>query len=105
VTFVPPVDGPVELPVIDFAPHKAEITHPGQKDYYKFMVDKEGRYTVETEGRTDLLMALYGPDSETKLVARDDDSGTGWNAKIAADLSAGTYYIRVSKTAGIAVLC
>jgi len=32
-------------------------------------------------------MALYGPDSETKLIARDDDSGTGWNAKIAADLS------------------
>lgn len=40
-------------------------------------------------------MALYGPESETKLIARDDDSGTGWNAKIAADLSAGTYYVRI----------
>jgi hypothetical protein len=40
-------------------------------------------------------MALYGPDSETKLIARDDDSGTGWNAKIVADLSPGTYYVRV----------
>jgi len=38
-------------------------------------------------------MALYGPDSETKLIARDDDSGTGWNAKIVADLSPGTYYM------------
>ncbi|MDL1982354.1 MAG: hypothetical protein LWX02_13020 [Deltaproteobacteria bacterium] len=40
-------------------------------------------------------MALYGPDSETKLIARDDDSGTGCNAKIAADLSPGMYYVRV----------
>ena len=69
------------------ASYKAEITHPGQKDHYKFIVDEEGRYAVETEGRTDLVMALYGPDSETKLVARDDDSGTGLNAKISTDLS------------------
>ncbi|MCK4618800.1 MAG: PPC domain-containing protein [Desulfobacterales bacterium] len=71
------------------------MTHPGRKDCYKFIVAEEGRYTVETEGRTDLVMALYGPDSETKLIARDDDSGTGWNAKIAADLSPGMYYVRV----------
>ncbi|MBW2163245.1 MAG: caspase family protein [Deltaproteobacteria bacterium] len=95
VTFTPPVDGSVELPVIDFAPYKAEIAHPGQKNHYKFMVEKGGRYTVDTEGRTDLVMALYGPDSETKLIARDDDSGTGINPKIATDLSPGTYYIRV----------
>ena len=95
VIFAPSVEGPVELPVIDFAPHKAEITHPGRKDSYKFIVAEEGKYTVETEGRTDLVMALYGPDSETKLIARDDDSGTGWNAKISTDLSPGTYYVRV----------
>ncbi|OEU77809.1 MAG: hypothetical protein BA865_12400 [Desulfobacterales bacterium S5133MH4] len=95
VILAPPVEGPVELQVIDLAPREAAITHPGQKDYYKFTVDEDGRYTVETEGRTDLVMALYGPDSETKLIARDDDSGTGWNPRIAADLSAGTYYVRV----------
>ena len=44
-----------------------------------------------------LVIALYCPDSETKLIARDDDSGTGWNAKIAADLSPGTYYIRAEQ--------
>ncbi|MCD4763894.1 MAG: hypothetical protein K8R28_07740 [Desulfobacterales bacterium] len=27
-------------------------------------------------------MAIYGPDSETKLIARDDDSGTGWMQKL-----------------------
>ena len=36
-------------------------------------------------------MTLYGPDSDSKLIASDDDSGTGLNPKIAADLSRGMY--------------
>ena len=90
-----PLEGPVELQVIDLEPHKGNIAQPGQKDLYKFTVKKEGKYTIETEGRTDLIMTLYGPDSDTKLIARDDDSGTGLNPKITADIAPGTYYVRV----------
>ena len=40
-------------------------------------------------------MTLYGPDSETKLITQDDDSGAGMNPKIVADLTSGIYYLRV----------
>jgi hypothetical protein len=90
-----PTEGPTELNVIETTPTKAEITKPGEKHYYCFNASETGSYTIETEGRTDMTMALYGPDDDTKLIARDDDSGEGWNAKIVADLTPATYYVRV----------
>lgn len=90
-----PPEGPVELQVVDLEPYKGNIAQPGQKDHYKFNVSKEGRYTIETEGRTDLVMTLYGPDSDSKQIAGDDDSGTGLNPKITAVLMPGMYYVRV----------
>jgi len=41
------------------------------------------------------VMSLFGPDSPTKLVAQDDDSGVDHNARIVADLTPGTYYVQV----------
>lgn len=87
--------GPVELPVMGGGATEAAISVPGEKDYYKFRATKDGKYTIETSGRTDLLMLLYGPDDETKLIAQDDDSGTRLNPKIVADLTVGTYYVRI----------
>jgi hypothetical protein len=95
VPVTPPDEGPVEIPVVDTAPLEANISHPGKKHNFRFTATKADKYVIETEGRTDLTMMLYGPDSQEKLIARDDDSGTGLNAKIVADLSPGTYYIRV----------
>ena len=87
--------GPIELPVIETTATQAEIGQPGEQDLYKLTVKTAGRYTIETEGPTDVKISLYGPDSQTKLVAEDDDSGTDKNAKIAANLTPGTYYIQV----------
>ncbi|MEA1905675.1 MAG: caspase family protein, partial [Euryarchaeota archaeon] len=92
---IPPVDGPVELTVVETAATSAEISQPGEKHPYKFTAIKAGQYTIETEGRTDVVMSLYGPDSQTKLIDRDDDSGSGLNAKIVADLTPATYYVQV----------
>jgi hypothetical protein len=58
-------------------------------------VPRAGRYRIETRGRTDTLMSLWGPNNETELVARDDDSGQGLNATIEKDLAAGRYAVRV----------
>lgn len=91
----PPVPGYVELNVIDQSVTQGEISRAGQKLQYRFTADKTASYTIETEGRTDLVLTLYGPDTEDKVVATDDDSGAGLNAKITTDLSAGTYYVRV----------
>ena len=51
--------------------------------------------TLATAGGTDVVMGLYGPDDRTTLLAFDDDSGTGLNARIRRLLPAGRYWVRV----------
>jgi hypothetical protein len=95
VPSAPPSDGPIELIIMETEPTEGEISESGQIDDFKFTVKKAGEYTVQTTGRTDLIMTLYGPDSKTKLIAKDDDSGEKLNPKIVADLVPGTYYVVV----------
>lgn len=73
----------------------ASIGQFGEEDLYKFTVATAGTYVANTRGPTDLVMDLFGPEDPTKLVASDDDSGVGLNARIAAALDPGTYYLRV----------
>ena len=40
-------------------------------------------------------MSLFGPDSQTVLVASDDDGGAGSNPLVSVDLQPGTYYVQV----------
>jgi len=85
----------VELPVAERTSTEAAIDQASEEDLFKFTARRDGRYTVETEGSTDVVMSLFGPDSPTKLVAQDDDSGVDHNARIVADLTPGTYYVQV----------
>jgi len=85
----------VELQVARPQVHAAEIGMPGEEDLFRFDVTEAGEHTIETEGPTDLVMSLFGPDSQTNLVAWDDDSGAGYNSRIVADLAPGTYYVQV----------
>ena len=75
----------------------ASIAQFGEEDLFSFTVapDAEGRHVVDTRGPSDVVMKLFGPDEPTRLIAEDDDSGYGFNARIAADLSAGTYWVQV----------
>lgn len=82
-----------ELPVL--SGHRASIASPGEQDTYRFVVAQRGDFVVETGGTTDLYMSLYGPNSPTKLIAQNDDSGLGRNARIEATLQPGTYYVQV----------
>jgi hypothetical protein len=50
---------------------------------------------IDTLGKTDVVMKLFGPDNETALIAEDDDSGIGTNARISAELIPGTYYVQL----------
>ncbi len=76
---------------------EADIGEHGEEDKYQFTVDSDTPrpYTVETSGRTDVVMSLFGPDDATRLVAFDDDSGEQRNAKISRSLGRGTYHVRV----------
>jgi len=73
----------------------ASIGTAGEEDLYYFKATKSGSYVIDTRGPSDVVMKLFGPDSETALVAEDDDSGYGLNARIVADLAPGTYYVQV----------
>ena len=81
---------------------QASIGVAGEKDDYSVYIPSPGFYIFETSGATDVFMYLYGPDSKTKLVAQNDDSGYGSNARIAATLQPGHYYLRIRhyRTAG-----
>jgi hypothetical protein len=76
-------------------PIDADIGTAGEVDWYRFVVDQGDRYVIRTSGKTDVVMSLHGPGSQTPLIAFDDDSGIGLNAKIQRRLDPGTYFVQV----------
>lgn len=81
--------------VIDAPATSAAIGEFGEVDTYRFAIATAGRYRMETEGRLDLVMGLFGPNDETKGITEDDDSGRRLNAKIIVDLEPGVYVLKV----------
>lgn len=90
-----PGAAPEEQPLNDGERVAATIGAHGELDKYTFTLDGSAEVTIETDGPTDLVMGLFGPDDRTRLVDADDDSGRGFNAKIVAALGAGDYFVRV----------
>jgi len=85
----------VELHVNAKRRKQASIGKVGEEDLYRFMAQADGRYMIDTLGPTDVVMKLFGPNSETALIAEDDDSGLDTNARIASNLTAGEYFVQV----------
>lgn len=75
---------------------KASIGAYLEEDYYEFELksDLATRVNIYTEGSTDVVMSLVRADTMT-VIAWDDDSGQGTNAKIIKTLNKGKYIIRV----------
>jgi len=71
------------------------IGEHGEEDTFQFQVSSGGKHVVETDGQTDLVMALFGPDDPAALLGQDDDSGKASNAKIEAALEPGKYVTRI----------
>ncbi len=87
---------PAAVPLtVGAARTEASIGKPGEEDLYRFRADADGAYVIETQGKTDVYMKLFGPNSPTALIEEDDDSGYGLNPRIAAQLMAGDYYVQV----------
>jgi hypothetical protein len=85
----------VELRVNAPTPTTAEIGAPGEEDLFTFKAATQGRHVIETNGQTDVVMKLFGPDSQTSLIAEDDDGGAGLNSRIAQDLLPGDYFVQI----------
>jgi Astacin (Peptidase family M12A)/Bacterial pre-peptidase C-terminal domain len=85
----------VELEVNAKRRTAASIGKFGEEDLFRFTAATDGRYQIDTRGSTDVVMKLFGPNSETALIAEDDDSGVDTNALISRDLVAGQYFVQV----------
>lgn len=86
---------PTDELIIDGGAKQAEIGEAGEIDKYTFLVMQPGRYRIETQGATDLVMSLFGPEDDAKLLASDDDSGERLNPRLVLDLEPGKYTVRV----------
>lgn len=91
----PVADDAVELQIDAKKRTAASIGKAGEEDIFKFTVAKGGSYAIDTRGPTDVVMKLYGPNSQTDLIAEDDDSGYAYNARIVANLVPGIYHAQV----------
>jgi len=91
----PGVAAAVELKVNATTRTSASIGKPMEEDLFKFTVVNGGRHIIDTRGSTDVVMKLFGPNSQTDVIAEDDDSGVDANARIVADLIPGLYYVQI----------
>jgi hypothetical protein len=80
---------------IDGPKVEASIGAAGEEDLFAFDVTEDGVYEVSTRGSTDVFLSLFGPDSDTALVAEDDDSGYGVNPRVRQSLVPGHYVAQV----------
>ena len=80
----------VNGPVVD-----AAISAGNESDLYRFQAQSQGTYVIETSGPTDTFLSLFGPGSQTNLIAQNDDSGFRLNSRIAVSLAGGEYFVRV----------
>ena len=81
--------------IIDGEATHGAIGEFGEVDIYNFNVKNSGGYTIETHGKTDVCLTLFGPDDDTVPVAEDDDTGRRLNAKITRILRSGKHTIQV----------
>ena len=65
--------------------------HNGDEDFFLLLPNTNGRHLMETIGSIDTYMELFNANGE--LLAQDDDSGNGGNAKIQYNMEAGKRYL------------
>ncbi|MGR9106918.1 MAG: hypothetical protein ACU843_08320 [Gammaproteobacteria bacterium] len=90
-----PSDAPPDELLINGPRIDGEISAAGERDRYTFRIASPGSYAIETFGRTDTFLSLFGPDSATRLIAEDDDSGPGTLSLLVQDLTPGQYFVQV----------
>ncbi|MDR1178435.1 MAG: pre-peptidase C-terminal domain-containing protein [Spirochaetaceae bacterium] len=73
------------------------------EDWFRFTVTQPQMLRIVTEGNTDTVMTIYGPNSATEVFAENDDfSGSdGYNAGVRTNFSSpGIYYIKITGYSG-----
>jgi hypothetical protein len=72
-----------------------DLATAGEVDNYHFDVAAAAVHIMTTEGATDTVMTLHGPNDPGAVLAWDDDRGKGLNARIVRKLQPGSYWLSV----------
>lgn len=83
-----------ELPV-GGARTEADLSTGGEVDTFHFDVAAAATHIMSTEGKTDTVLTLHGPNDPGAVLAFDDDRGQGANARIVKKLLPGSYWLTV----------
>lgn len=75
--------------------HQADLSVGSEVDTYHVGVAALGTYIMTTEGPTDAVLSLQGPNDPGAVLAWDDDRGQGRNARIVRKLFPGDYWLSV----------
>lgn len=74
---------------------QTDLATAGEVDEYHFSVATAATDIISTEGPTNTVLALHGPADRGSVLAWDDDSGQGTNARIVRKLQPGEYWLTV----------
>ncbi|MDQ3011312.1 MAG: M12 family metallopeptidase [Acidobacteriota bacterium] len=73
----------------------ADLSAGGEVDTYHFDVATAATFIMSTEGPSDTVLTLHGPNDPGAVLAWDDDRGKGRNARIVRKLFPGSYWLSV----------
>lgn len=86
--------GTVEL-IVGAPRTAAALSVGGEVDTYHFDGAMQGTHIMTTEGTTDTVMTLHGPNDAGAILSWDDDRGKGKHARIVRKLFDGSYWLSV----------
>ena len=73
----------------------ADLSTGGEVDSFHFDIASAATHIMTTEGATDTVLTLHGPNDPGAVLAFDDDRGQGLNARIVRKLMPGSYWLTV----------
>lgn len=74
---------------------EADLAASGEVDTYHFEVAAAATHIMTTQGPSDTVLTLHGPNDPGAVLTWDDDRGQGLNARIVRKLLAGEYWLSV----------
>ena len=73
----------------------ADLSAAGEVDTFHFDVAAAATHIMNTEGPSDTVLTLHGPNDPGAVLTWDDDHGRGLNARIVRRLNPGSYWLSV----------
>lgn len=74
---------------------EGDLAASGEVDTFHFTVATAATHIITTQGPSDTVLTLHGPNDPGAVLAWDDDLGRGANARIVRKLQAGEYWVAV----------